>query len=198
MFCARIDLVLEVLLIKVRFNGFYEFLQEPLALAFLFLYVRGDSVVFLPVEVFEGKVLEFALQYRKPEPVSKGRVDVESFLSHTQLPRARKKFECSQVVKPVRELDEHNSQVGCHREKHLLVRLNLLEFVIFSESFNLRSAVHNFSDRIAELRFDVLNGELGVFYNVVKKRGCNRGVVNRDFFRENESNLIRMREIRFA
>ena len=83
-----------------------------------------------------------------------------------------------EVVEAVGELDEDDPEVLGHRHDHLpvVLRLGLLA-ALEADARQLRDAVDELPDLVAELGLDVLEGDVGVLDDVVEQRRSNRLVV---------------------
>src|ERR1700704_2276214 len=78
----------------------------------------------------------------------------------------------AQVVQAVGELDQNHPQVLCHRQDQLAVVLRLGVLAALKlDARQLRNALDETCDLLAELGADVVDFDPGVLDGVVKKRG---------------------------
>ena len=82
----------------------------------------------------------------------------------------RQELERARVVQAVGQLDEDDADVLRHREEHLAQILELLLLFGVAQHTQSGDAVHQLSDRGAELVLDLLIAKLGVLDAVVQQR----------------------------
>ena len=70
------------------------------------------------VEPFECQILEFPSDPGNTQPVRHRRIDVQTFLGHALLCFRRQSLQRAHIVQPVCELDQDDTQVVNHGEKH--------------------------------------------------------------------------------
>jgi hypothetical protein len=81
-------------------------------------------------------------------------------------------------VEPVRELDRDHARIVGHRDDHLAVVLGLsLLACLELDPRQLRDALDQLGDLVAELGADVLELDPGVLHDVVEKRRGDRLLV---------------------
>ena len=130
------------------------------------------------LEIAEGEIFELAADQAHAEPVGDGRVNIERFAGDALLALGSEIFERAHVVQAVGELHHHDANVVHHGEKHLADVFGLASFGGEQiEPADFRDAFDQARDIRAKLLGNFLDGNLGVFDDVVKKRGAQRGHV---------------------
>jgi hypothetical protein len=139
---------------------------------------RLDLVVLARMERLEGEVLELPLDRVDPEAVRERRVHLERFARLLHLLLASEVLDRAQVVEAVGELDQDDADVLRHSHDHLAVvlRLGVLAALEVNPG-QLRDAVHELRDVVAELGAQLLELDLGVLDDVVEQRGGDRLLV---------------------
>ena len=99
------------------------------------------------------------------------RVDLERLARVLQLLLLGQRTERAHVVQPVGQLDDHDAHVARHRQHHLAVALGLrLLARVEVDARQLRDAVDEQRDVVAELDRDLLERRVGVLDRVVQQR----------------------------
>jgi hypothetical protein len=130
-----------------------------------------DLFVLLGLEVFEREVLELPLDLPDAEPVGQRCVDLERLTGDALLLVGRERPERAHVVEPVAEFDDHDPQVVGHRQEHLPDVLGLMRVARLPlKTTELRDALHQTPDLVAELEPDVFGGARRVLGHVVQQR----------------------------
>ena len=106
------------------------------------------------------------------------RVDLERLARLLHLLLLAEVLDRPHVVEAVRELDEDDADVLRHREHHLpvVLRLRLLA-ALELDPRQLRDALDELADLVAELGAHLLDRRVGVLDDVVEQRGGERRVV---------------------
>src|SRR5690606_12665741 len=150
------------------------------------------------VERPEAEILELDLEAVDAEPVRDRRVDLERLARDPPLLLARQGRDRAHVVRPVRELHEHDAQILHHREDHLAEALGLrLRGAVEAELVQLADAVDQVSDVVAETLPNLFERRRRILEHVVEQGGLDRAGVEiqaRDDLRDAD----RMRDIRLA
>ncbi len=134
-----------------------------------------DLLVLARVEALEGEVLELPLDRVDPEPVGERRVDLERLARLLELLLLRHRRERPHVVEAVGELDQDDPDVRGHRDHHLAVVLGLvLVAALEGDPGQLRDAVDEAGDRVAEELAHLVEARGGVLDRVVEERGAER------------------------
>ncbi len=134
-----------------------------------------DLVVLARVQALEGEVLELPLDRVDPEPVRERRVDLERLARLLDLLLLRQRLERAHVVEAVGELDQDDPDVRGHRDHHLAVVLGLvLVAALEGDPGQLRDAVDEPGDRLAEQLADLLEARARVLDRVVQQRRAKR------------------------
>ena len=139
---------------------------------------RLDLVVLARVERLERQVLELPLERVDAEPVRERRVDLERLARLLELLLAAQVLDRPQVVEPVGELDEDDARVLRHRQDQLAVVLGLRLLAARElDARQLRDALDECRDLLAELEPDLVDLDVGVLDDVVEQRGRDRRLV---------------------
>ena len=139
---------------------------------------RLDLVVLARVQRLEGEVLELPLERVDAEPVRERRVHLERLARLLHLLLAAQVLDRAQVVQPVGELDQDDADVLRHRDDHLAVVLGLGVLAALEvDAGQLRDAVDELRDLVAELGAQLLELDVGVLDDVVQQRGRDRLLV---------------------
>ncbi len=166
------------------------------------LHPPGDFprqlLVRLRLEVQERQVLELPFHAPHAQPVRDGRVDVERFAGDLPPLGFGEEAQGAHVVEAVRELDQDHPQVRDHRQEHLAEGLRLLLLARdVGELADLRQAVDEIGDLVAELLGDRLFGRQGVFEDVVEEPDDDRDVVGLQVGQD-RGHVERMNQVRLA
>jgi hypothetical protein len=123
----------------------------------------------------EREVLELPLHRVDAEPVRDRRVDLEGLLGLLDLLLLRHGADRAHVVQAIGELDEDDPDVRGHRDHHLAVVLGLrLVAARERDAGELRDAVDERRDLVAEALADLLERGARVLDRVVQQRGAQR------------------------
>ncbi len=134
-----------------------------------------DLLVLARVQGREGEVLELPLDRVDPQPVGERRVDVERLARLLELLLLGHRVDRAHVVQAVGELDQDHPHVGGHRDHHLAVVLGLrLVARLEGDPGQLRHAVDDRGDLLAEARAHLLDRGGGVLDRVVQQRRAQR------------------------
>ena len=133
---------------------------------------RLDLGVLARVQRLEREVLELPLERVDTEPVRERRVDLERLPRLLHLLLLAEVLDRAQVVEAVGELDQDDAHVLGHRHDHLPVVLGLrLLAGLELDARQLRDAVDELGDLVAELLAQRLELDAGVLDDVVEERG---------------------------
>ena len=128
----------------------------------------------------EREILELPLHRVDAEPVRERRVDLERLLRLLHLLLLAEVLDLAQVVQAVGELDQDHAHVLGHRDDQLAVVLRLgLLAALELHARQLRDALDELRDLVAELGADVVELDVGVLDDVVEERRGDRLVVER-------------------
>ena len=161
------------------------FLEDHAGLADVLLAVgaalgdhRLDLGVLARVQRLEREVLELPLERVDAEPVRERRVDLERLARLLHLLLLAEVLDRAQVVEAVGELDQDHADVLGHRDDQLPVVLGLGVLAALElDPRQLRDAVDELGDLVAELVLDRLQVGVGVLDDVVEERGGDRLLV---------------------
>ena len=153
-------------------------LRLRLALGALVGDHRLDLRVLPRVERLEREVLELPLERVDPEPVRERRVHLERLARLLRLRLLALVLDRPHVVQAVGELDEDDAHVLRHRDDHLPVVLGLgLLAALERDPRQLRDAVDELRDLVAERGANLLEIGARVLDDVVQERGGDRLLV---------------------
>ena len=128
--------------------------------------------------VLNDEVLELPLDLLHTEPVGQRRVDLEGLGGDPALLGRRQRRQGAHVVQAIGELDQQDADVAGHRHDHLADVLGLRELSgLELQLVELRQAVDDLGDVLAELVPDPIERDGGVLDRVVQQRGLERGRV---------------------
>ena len=113
-FDARLDSFLAQAALRRRLDLVHDSLAVPAHLLDLGL----QHTVAPRVEGAESEILELDPDASKSETIGDGSVDLERLPGDAPALVERQRIEGAHVVQPVRELDEHDSQIAGHRHQH--------------------------------------------------------------------------------
>jgi len=130
------------------------------------------------VQRLEREIFELPLERVDAETVRERRVHLERLLRLLDLLLLAEVLDRAHVVQPVRELDQDHADVLGHRDDHLAVVLGLgLLAALEADPGELRDALDEPGDLVAERGAHVVDVGLGVLDDVVEERGCDRLLV---------------------
>jgi hypothetical protein len=149
--------------------------------------------------MFERQILELPAQLRHTEAMRERRVEVARLLRDTAPLLVGKPVERPHVVQAVGELDDDDARVLGDREQELAVALDLplLRRAAGGQLGDLRQAVDDRGDLLAELRLDVGEREPRVLDDVVQQTAGDGDRVELQVG-EDLRDLDRMRDVRVA
>ena len=102
------------------------------------------------------------------------------------------------VVKAIGEFDQNDAKVGDHRQQHFAERLGLLLFLRDERvARNLRDAIDELRDVVAEMLLESLLRRESVFQNIMEKADRDRRLVE-THLREDVRDVQRMDEVWLA
>ena len=137
-----------------------------------------DLGVLARVKGGEGEVLQLPFDRVDTEPVGQRRVDLQRLARYRELLLLRQGAERAHVVEAVGQLDQDHPDVGGHRDHHLAVVLRLpLVAALEGDPGQLRDAVDQLRDLLAELLADLVEAGAGVLDRVVEQGGAEGGGV---------------------
>ena len=137
---------------------------------------RLDRVVHLLVgdgiDVAEGQVFQFAADLAHAEAVGDGGVDFQGLAGDGLPAFFRQVLQGAHVVQAVGQLDEDHANVVHHGQHHLAQVLGLALFAgVEIDLADLGDALDDVRHLVAEFLFDLLDGDGGVFDQVVQQAG---------------------------
>ena len=146
-----------------------------LALLALLVHEALDVLVLARVQRGEREVLELPLDGVDAEAVRDRRVDLQGLLRLVDLLLLGHRADRAHVVQAIGQLDEDDPDVGGHRDHHLAVVLGLrLVARLERDPGELRDAVDEGGDLLAELLAHLLQRRRRVLDGVVQQRGAER------------------------
>ena len=158
----------------------------------------GDRDVVVGLERLEREVLELAPHVLHAHPARQRGIDVHRLLGDAAALFGRHEVEGPHVVETVGEFDEQHPDVGRDREEKLPQVLGL-GFLAGDEvqPLDLRKAVDDGADLVAEQLVDLGAGRVGVLDRVVEESDGDRRVVELEL-REDGGDFERMGEVGVA
>jgi hypothetical protein len=130
------------------------------------------------MECLEGEILELPFERMDAETVRERRVHLECLLRLLHLLLLAEVLDLAQVVQPVGELDQDHPRVLGHRDDQLAVVLRLgLLARLEMDARQLRHALDELGDLVAELGADFVDVGIRVLDDIVEERGGDRLVV---------------------
>ncbi len=137
-----------------------------------------DLGVALGMQRREREILELLLHLLHAEAMRQRCVDVERLLGGAALLVLGERGDRAHVVEPVGELDDQDPQVLGHRDEHLAHRGGLLLLLgVEANAFELRHAVDDRRDLLAELALHVVERDRRVLHRVMEECGRDRRLV---------------------
>ena len=147
-----VDVKMNMLLVQLRAQLIDHLADVLLPFGPLHPDQMDNVVVSVRIQVLQAQILEILLQRINAQPVRKRGIDVQRFPRDGLLAVRRLIAEGIHIVKPVRQLDQHDPDVPAHGEDHFpdAFRLRLLP-VGEVQLVQLGHAVHQLSHLVIEL-----------------------------------------------
>ena len=132
-----------------------------------------DLLVNLRIQCLKGQLLKLPLHHVHAEPVSERRVNFEGLLG--LLRRRLRRYEAPRpgVVQAVRQLDEEDTDVATHRDKHLAQGLGLCSSPVV-HLVELGDTVHEVGNGFSVLGSQLFEGVVRILDCVMQQRGDER------------------------
>ena len=166
----------ELLQLGARLGG--DLFDQGRALTAARIDQARDLAIRPGVQRLEREVLELPLQLLDTEAVRERRVDLQGLGGDAPLLGFGEHAERAHVVQAVGELDQQHADVAGHRHEHLAEVLGLLLLSRAElEPVELREAVDDARDLLAELLLDRRERDVRVLHGVVEQRGLEGGGV---------------------
>ena len=96
-----------------------DLLNIVLALTLALLHLRGQIIIYVRIKIFERKIVEFDLDLGNTEAVGDRRIDIQCLLGDPLLFLGRHELKRAHIVQTVCQLDQNDTDVLCHGQKHL-------------------------------------------------------------------------------
>ncbi len=129
----------------------------------------------------ERKVLQLLAEFLDSEAMSQRGIDVERLLGDAALLLSRHRSEGPHVVEAVGEFDHQHTEISGHGHEHLAHSGRLLGLPgVEPDPLELRDPIDDCRDVRSELRLNLREAQLGVFYRVMQKGGRQRDLVESD------------------
>ena len=139
---------------------------------------RRDLLVLARMQRLEREILELPLERMDAEAMRERCVDLERLLRFLNLLLLAEVLDRAHVVQAIRELDQDHAHVLGHRDDHLAVVLRLgLLAALELDPRQLRHALDELRDLLAELGAHIVDVRLRVLDDVVQERGRDRLLV---------------------
>ena len=137
-----------------------------------------DLLELARMQRLECEVLQLPLHRVDTEPVRERRIDLERLFRLLDLLLLAEVLDLAQVVQPVGQLDQDHTHVCRHRDDQLPVVLGLgLLTALELHARQLRDALDELRNLVAELGTDTFQLDVGVLDDVVQERRGDRLVV---------------------
>ena len=191
--------------IDISLNVFYYGFDVSFTLCFLLCNCILEFVICFGLKILEGKVIEFNLDPADTETLCNGTIDIHCLTCNPDLACGRLILERTHIVETVREFDQNDSDIACHRIKHLtkIFGLYLKLFIRLIGSSRKRNILQLCNTRykecyfIAEFLSETGLRHFGIFKHVMKKRSGNGLLIHLEFC-QNNGNIERMDDIRLT
>src|SRR6185437_5328669 len=153
-------------------------LDEIVALGTLLRNETREVAIRIRLEMLEREILELPADLRHSETVRQWRVQVARLLSDAPALLFGKRLERAHVVQAIGELDDDDARILGDRQQQLAIVLDLrVARRMRRQVLDLCEPVHDPRDFLAELQFDVGEGEAGVLDHIVDEtRDDRRGI----------------------
>ena len=173
MLYPAIHLCLDVGIFHMRGHFRHNLLHELFPLGLAFIQFFNQIVINIRLPVFQRQIIQLCLDLGNTEPLGNGRVNIHCLPGFFLLFSRGHKLQRPHIVKPVRQLDNDNADVLCHRKKHLAEILCLYFQLILrvTELSQLGHPVHKKRNLFSELPCDILQRHLCIFHRIVKHTG---------------------------
>ena len=124
----------------------------------------------------ETEVFQFRFHLIQAQAVGKGGIDIECLTGNLILFVGWLRLQCSHIMKSVADLDEDDADIVTHRQQQFLEVL-CLGRGLFTEdaTANLCQAINNLGNFRAEDVLDVVNGIVGILYDIVEQGRADAG-----------------------
>ena len=175
---SAVHLPLYAQLLHLRADLIHYAVQKLLPLSPLLADALRDILVLIGIEIHHGEVLKLALEEGNAQSSRKRRIDVQRLARHSLLLFGGNEAQRTHVVQPVGELDDDDAQILRHSHEELaeVFRLRVLA-VVELQFVELGDALDELEDLLSELGGKLLRSDCGVFEDVVKEGGDERGAV---------------------
>ena len=158
----------------------------------------GYLLVTAGIEKAKAQVFQLAANLAHAQPVRDGRVNLQRLFRDLALPVGIEMFQRAHVVQPVRELDQHHTNVVDHRQHHLAQIFRLLLFARGKVNFaDLGDALYDVRDLLAKFLANVNDGHRRIFHGIVQQPGRHRDGIHLHLG-QHQRHFKRMHQIRLA
>jgi len=180
-FYARFELGGNAGLDELGLDGGLDFLEKFFVEGGLFADFFLQRKERFRLEIAKRQVFEFTADHAHSQAECDGRIDVQRFTGDPLLLVGFEVFERAHVVEPVSQLDEHDANIGDHREEHFADGFRLARFGRHHfEAADFCYPFDEMGDLRSEALFDAGDGILGVFDGVMKNRSGEGNVYSRE------------------
>ncbi len=167
-----VDLGVDVFVIQAALDAGDDALQKGFPLLLAHVQLLFDIGVGDGVQVLDGDVLQFLLHPPDAQPVGQGGVDLHRLQRLHPALFVGEGSKGAGVVQPVGQLDDDDPDILGHGQQHLADVLRLLPLPGGKgDAPQLGDPVHQEGDLLAELLFDLVQGDVGVLHHVVEEGG---------------------------
>ena len=173
-------------------------LYELLALLLIAFENILDLGICIGIEVAERKILKLLLYRPDSETMCNGSVDIHGFKRSITLFVERTVFQRADIVKPVRKLDDHYSDVLRHGKENFADILSLLLLLVKERYLaQLGNSVNEHCNVLTESLFQVVQSRRGVLDNIMQQSSADSIGVHAEF-KQNIRNGKRVNDIRLT
>ena len=178
-----VDVVMNVLLVQLLGQLGDDHADVFLPLGALLPHLLHQVLVAHGVDVAQGEILQLLLDGVHAQAVGQRRVDLKGLPGDGYLPLRLLPLHGAHVVQPVGQLDEHHADVLAHGQDHLAQGFGLRLLLVGEvQLVQLRHAVHQLSDLVAELLADHIQRDaLAVLHRVVQQACGDGGRIDHQF-----------------
>ena len=182
---------------------FRHFIHDLLDIFFPFAsadsYFIHQVIIYLRLQIFQGKVIQFYLYFGNAQALCDGRIDFHGLSGNLLLLCRRLVFQGPHIMKAVRQLYHDNPDILGHGQEHFtqVFRLHFLLIcgLVFPVSLiageinllQLGDAVYQQRHIRPEFFFDFRLCHDGIFHHIMKEPGLNRFFIQFQIRKDNRN-----------
>ena len=120
--------------------------------------------------ILEAQVFQFRLDGEKPQTVCQRSIEVKRFTGYLELLCGQHRTQRTHVMETVGYLDQDHPDIVTHRQQQLTEIFRLCRGLLTEDTTgNLRQAIHDLGDLLAEHILNILNRVFGIFHHIVQQ-----------------------------